>query len=193
MARTGSTLWVAIMNVASNFSGIGLGFAYVATLGATGMVTIVLSQVGLASLAPDRDSFPAFVLAYSYVNVPLFVLLVLPAMSVVRDEWWEAAQASSTTRWQFWRHVSLPVLAPFAAMGWLLVFTWSVGTYATAYAMAGGAGSDLQLITLSIGQRLQSSVFGLDRAAALSILLLSVAVLVLLLYRMIARRARRWL
>jgi putative spermidine/putrescine transport system permease protein len=193
MAGAGNTFWVALMNVASNFGGIGLGFAYVATLGTTGMLTILLSKVGLEGLAPERDSFLAFVLAFAYVNVPLYVLLVLPSMGVVRDEWWDAAQASAATRRQFWRYVSLPVLAPFALMGWLLVFTWSMGTYATAYALAGGAGADFQLITLSIGQRLQSSVFGLDRAAALSILLLAIAGVALAVYRVVARRARRWL
>ena len=33
----------------------------------------------------------------------------------------------------------LPVLAPFLAAGWLLIFTWSIGIYGLAYALAGNA------------------------------------------------------
>lgn len=121
--------WLALLNVAANFGGIGLGFAYLAALGSVGMVTLFLQSLGLAADMPRPGSFFALALAYQYNNVPLFVLLTIPAMGVLRHDLWEAAQTSAASRLEFWRYVGAPTLAPFVAAGWLLIFTWSIGIY----------------------------------------------------------------
>lgn len=193
-ARGRRAVWLALLNVWANFGGIGLGFAYLATLGTAGMVTLSLQGLGVSFRAPSPSSFIGLVLAYQYNNIPLFVLLTLPAMGVVRDELWEAAQTSSATRGQFWRYVGLPLLAPFVAGGWLLIFTWSIGIYGIAYALAGtGGASGVRLMTLEIGRTLQASVFGQERAAVLAVLLMAIAAISLLAYRALLRRALRWL
>ena len=90
--------WLGLFNVAAHFGGIGLAFAYVATLGAFGMVTLALHAAGIGLDPPTRDSFAALVLAYEYANVPLFILLVVPGMSVLRDDWREAANVCGASR-----------------------------------------------------------------------------------------------
>ncbi|MGI5164647.1 hypothetical protein ACQEU3_09860 [Spirillospora sp. CA-253888] len=187
MRVAGRAAWLALMNVAANFAGIGLAFAMVALIGSTGMLTHLL---GVSF--PATSSFSGVNIAYLYFNVPMFVLLTLPAMAVLRDDWWEAAQVCHATRWQFWRRIGVPVLAPFTAAGWLLIFTWTIGIYAVTYALASGPQS-VKLITLQIGSTLESSVFGLERAAVLSVLLMVLAVVSTVLYRLAIRRATRWL
>src|SRR5439155_383829 len=123
MATGRRALWLALLNVAANFGGIGLAFAYLATLGRVGMVTLVLHGLGVAFSPPRPASFIGLSLAYQYVNIPLYILLTIPAMGVVRDEWWEAAQTSAATRGQFWRYVGLPLLTPFVAAGWVLIYS----------------------------------------------------------------------
>jgi putative spermidine/putrescine transport system permease protein len=186
--------WLGLMNVAAHFGGIGLAFAYVATLGTFGMVTLFLHQLGLDVVPPARESLAALVIAYLHSLVPLFVLLTVPAMSLLRDEWWEAAQTASATRLQFWRRVGLPVLAPFIGAGFLLAFTWTIGIYGIAYAMAGeSAAMPTVLITLQIGQALsEDAVRGPERAAVLAVLLTVLAVGALLAYRLLLRRGLRW-
>jgi putative spermidine/putrescine transport system permease protein len=61
-----------------------------AALGTYGMVTSALKQVRLPWVPPEIGSFASLVMAYSYTNVPHFVLLTLPAVSIVRQEWPEA-------------------------------------------------------------------------------------------------------
>jgi putative spermidine/putrescine transport system permease protein len=112
---------------------------------------------------------------------------------VLRDDWWEAAQTASASRLQFWRYIGLPVLAPFVAAGWLLIFTWSIGIYAIAFGLAGtGGAADVRLITLQIGLTLQASAFGQERAAVLAVVLMAMAIVSLLAYRGLLRRALRW-
>jgi len=188
------SVWLALLNVAANFGGVGLAFGYVAALGTYGMLTLALRDIGLGFDPPPIGSLTSLVLAYEYTNVPLFVLLTLPAMGILRTEWMEAAATSSATRAQFWRFVGLPMLAPFLAAGWLLIFTWSIGIYGLAYAMGAGAATigRLRLITLQIGLTLNTGVGREERAAVLAVVLLLFATVSLVAYRIILHRALRW-
>ncbi len=187
--------WLGLLNVAAHFGGIGLAFAYIATLGSFGMATLLLRDAGLAFNPPARDSFVALVITYEHANIPLYVLLLVPAMAMLRDEWAEAAAASSATRWQFWRRIGLPVLAPFIGAGFVLAFTWSIGIFGIAYALAGqSAALPIKLITLQIGQSLaDDAVHGPERAAVLSVVLMVLAIGALLIYRRLTGRGTRWL
>jgi putative spermidine/putrescine transport system permease protein len=133
-------------------------------------------------------------MAYSYTNVPLFVLLTLPAMSIVRHEWLEAAEICAATNWQFWRYVGLPILSPFLAAGFLLIFTWSIGIYGLAFALGATASTtgQLRLITLQIGINLNTGAGTEERSYVLAVVLLILAACSLLMYRQAMRRALRW-
>ena len=193
LTRFNRSLHLGILNVATNFSGIGLGFAYVATLGSYGMVTLALKRAGLDAAPPPQASFGGLVLAYSYSNVPLFVLLSLPAMALLRDEWWEAAQTSAATRLQFWRHVGWPVLRPFLLADWLLIFTWSAGMYGVPVALEGDRPAAYRLVTVEMYRSLFGSLFGERRMPVFAVSLMGLAILSLLLYRLITRSGNRWL
>jgi putative spermidine/putrescine transport system permease protein len=116
-------------------------------------------------------------------------------MAMLRDEWAEAAEASSATRWQFWRRIGLPVLAPFIGAGFVLSFTWSIGIFGIAYALAGqSAALPVQLITLQIGQAFtEDAIRGPERAAVLAVILMAMAIVALLVYRRLLARGARWL
>jgi putative spermidine/putrescine transport system permease protein len=193
MLPVGRAAWLSLLNVAANIGGIALGFGFLAAFGSFGMVTLVLHGVGVAWQPPDTTSFEGLLLGYLYTNIPLYVLLTLPAMGVLRDDWWEAAQVAAATRWTFWRRVGLPVLTPFIAAGWLLIFTWSIGIYALAYALSGTGGAErFPLITLRIGRIIQGDVFTPWRGHVLAVVLMVIAVVALITYRRLLRRALRW-
>lgn len=193
LTRLNRSLHLGILNVATNFSGIGLGFAYVAALGAFGMVTLAMKRAGIDATPPVQSSFWGLVLAYEYSNVPLFVLLSLPAMSLLRDEWWEAAQASAATRLQFWRYVGWPVLRPFLLADWLLIFTWAVGMYGVPVALEGDRPSAYRLVTVELYRSLFGSLFGERRMPVYAVSLMLLAIASLLAYRLITRKGNRWL
>lgn len=194
MVTARRSIWLAMMNVAANFGGIGLAFAYMAALGTYGMVTLAVQDVGIPWDPPQIGSFTSLVMAYSYTNIPLFVLLTLPAMAILRQEWLEAAEVCAASRQQFWRYVGMPVLSPFLAAGFLLIFTWSIGLYGIAYALGGTAASTgkLRLITIQIGLNLNTGVGKEERSYVLAVVLLLLATGALLLYRATMRRALRW-
>jgi putative spermidine/putrescine transport system permease protein len=105
----------------------------------------------------------------------------------------EAAAVLGASRLEFWHFIGLPVLAPFLAAGWLLIFTWSIGIYGLAYALAGNAAtSQLRLMTLQIGVSLNSAASSQERAAVMATLLLLIATVSLVAYRLVVRKAVQW-
>ena len=194
MVTASRSVWLALLNVAANFGGIGLAFGYMAALGAYGMVTLALQSARIPWVPPEIGSFASLVMAYSYTNVPLFVLLTLPAMGILRQEWLEASDVCAASRGQFWRYVGVPVLMPFLLAGFLLIFTWSIGIYGLAYALGSTAftAGRLRLITLQIGISLNTGVGSEERSYVLATVLLLLATGSLLTYRWMMGRALRW-
>ncbi|NEC87133.1 ABC transporter permease subunit [Streptomyces sp. SID12501] len=175
--------------VLANFGGVPLAFAFVATLGNSGVLT---QHLDLKDAGWDLYSFWGLTLVYLYFLIPLMVLTITPALEGLRVQWREAAQNSGATHAQYWRHVALPVLTPSLLGGFVLLFGSAFAAYATAAAMVGSA---VPLVTLQIADALSGNVLvGQENVAlALSLDMVLVAGLVMALYLPLQRRSARWL
>lgn len=175
--------------VLANFGGVPLAFAFVATLGNSGVLT---SHLGLADAGWTLYSFWGLTLTYLYFLIPLMVLTITPALDGLRSQWREAARNNGATHLQYWRHVALPVLAPSLLGGLVLLFGSAFAAYATAAAMVG---SSVPLVTLQIADAISGNVLvGQENVAlALSLDMVLVAGLVMAVYLPLQRRSARWL
>ncbi|MFJ6778887.1 ABC transporter permease [Streptomyces yangpuensis] len=175
--------------VLANFGGVPLAFAFVATLGNSGVLT---RELGLTDTGWSLYSFWGLVLVYLYFLVPLMVLTITPALDGLRTQWREAAQNNGATHRQYWQHVALPVLAPSLLGGLVLLFGSAFAAYATAAAMVG---SSVPLVTLQIADAISGNVLiGQENVAlALSLDMVLVAGLVMAVYLPLQRRSARWL
>ena len=123
--------------VASNFAGVPLAFAFIATLGRVGFVTVLLKTlfgISLYDTGFNLYSFWGLSFTYMYFQLPLMVLVITPALDGVRKEWREACENLGATHVQYWRHVALPILMPSLLSAVILLFGNAFGAYATAYA-----------------------------------------------------------
>ncbi|MBO4270238.1 ABC transporter permease [Microbispora triticiradicis] len=175
--------------VLANFGGVPLAFAWIATLGNSGVVTTTL---GLGDHGWSLYNFWGLTLVYLYFSIPLMVLTVVPALDGLRPQWREAAQNNGASTWQFWRYVGIPVLTPALLGGVVLLFGGAFAAYATAQAMVG---SSVPLVTLKIADALTGNVLiGHENVAlALSLDMIAVAGLVMAVYLPLRRRSARWL
>ncbi|MCX4992303.1 MULTISPECIES: ABC transporter permease subunit [unclassified Streptomyces] len=175
--------------VLANFGGVPLAFAFVATLGNSGVLTRHLS---LTDKGWNLYSFWGLVIVYLYFLIPLMVLTITPALDGLRSQWREAAQNNGATSVQYWRHVALPVLAPSLLGGFVLLFGSAFAAYATAAAMVGSA---VPLVTLQIADAISGNVLvGQENVAlALSLDMVLIAGLVMAVYLPLQRRSARWL
>ncbi|MCT9933873.1 ABC transporter permease subunit [Planotetraspora sp. A-T 1434] len=175
--------------VLSNFGGVPLAFAWIATLGNSGVIT---TSLGFDARGWSLYNFWGLALVYLYFSIPLMVLVVVPALDGLRPQWREAAQNNGASAWQFWRYVGIPVLTPTLLGGVVLLFGGSFAAYATAQAMVGSA---VPLVTLQIANALSGNVLiGHENVAlALSLDMIVVAGLVMAVYLPLQRRSARWL
>jgi putative spermidine/putrescine transport system permease protein len=175
--------------VLANFGGVPLAFAWIATLGNSGVLTRIF---GLDDLGWSLYNFWGLTLVYLYFSIPLMVLVMAPALDGLRPQWREAAANTGASAWQYWRHVGIPVLAPSLLGGVVLLFGGAFAAYATAAAMVGTV---VPLVTLQIADALTGNVLvGQENVAlALSLDMVVVAGLVMAVYLPLQKRSSRWL
>jgi putative spermidine/putrescine transport system permease protein len=185
---------ITFSGVASNFAGVPLAFAFVATLGRTGFVTGVLKNVFNINVYDSGFTLYSFIglsLTYMYFQFPLMVLIMAPALDGLKKEWKEAAQNLGASNIQYWLKVALPVLLPSILGSMILLFGNAFGAYATAYALTGGA---LPIVTILIGAQIRGDVLhnpGLGFAMAIGMVFIMAVSLGG--YSWLQSRTERWL
>jgi putative spermidine/putrescine transport system permease protein len=184
-------LIVTASGVFSQFGGIPLAFLFIATVGSTtALLNGWLSNVGISAF--NLYTFSGVALVYMYFQVPLMVLVILPAFEGLRPSWHEAAEGLGAHSWQYWRYVGLPVLLPSLLGATLLLFGSALSAYATADALTAGT---LALTPLQIGDFLNGNVIAGQQNVgyALALGLVLIVSVVMGLYVVLQRRASRWL
>jgi len=180
--------------VASNFAGIPLAFAFLATLGRLGLLTVVLKTVfgfDLYKAGFNLLSFWGLTLTYLYFQIPLMILIIAPAIDGLKREWSEAASTLGASNWQFWRFVGLPVLWPNLLGTLSLLFANAFGAIATAYALTG---STLNIVPVLLYAQIQGDVLGnRGLGAALALGMVIITALANVIYLVVRTRAERWL
>jgi putative spermidine/putrescine transport system permease protein len=192
--RTGllGEVTTALADVATNFGGAPLAFAFIVTLGSTGVVTLVLQRFFGINLYPNFRiySVSGLVLAYLYFQMPLMVLLIQPSLLGLKKEWREAALNLGANELHYWLLVALPLLSPSLIGGFLLLFANSFGAYATAWTLTG---PDINLVTIQIAALIRGEVQlepGIaDAMATISLLIMAVCVIG---YQWANARSERW-
>ena len=123
--------------VASQLGGVPLAFAFIATIGAQGVLTRLLKGIGIDAndYGISPTGFWGLVFVYLYFQIPLMFLVMLPAVNGLRSTWREAASVLGASGLRYWRSVGVPILAPAALGGALLLFVNAFTAYATAYVL----------------------------------------------------------
>jgi putative spermidine/putrescine transport system permease protein len=182
--------------VLAYFAGVPLAFAFIATLGrpGTGVFTDILKSIGinLYNHGFNISSLFGVGLAYVYFQVPLMVILITPALEGLRPQWREAAENLGASRWEYMRHVAIPVLTPAFVGSTLILFGNAFSAYATALALVG---STIGLVPAEINQALNGNVLVNQSplGLALGVEMIVVVMIVMTGYWMVQTRARKWL
>lgn len=164
---------LVITNMASNFSGVPLAFAFMIILGNNGVFTIILRQLGLNEF--NLYSKLGITLVYVYFQIPLGILLLYPSFDRIEGIYIDAAKTLGATKLYFWKKVGIPMLSPALLSTATILFANSMGAYATAYALTNGA---FNIIPIRIGSMISGDIFlKPNLASALSVILASVLLL----------------
>jgi putative spermidine/putrescine transport system permease protein len=185
----------AASGVLAQFGGVTLAFAFLATIGLSGFLTVFLSEdlgVDIYSGGVWLFELPGLILVYTYFQIPLMVIVFLPALDGIRPQWREATESLGGSTWQYWTRVAGPLLAPAFLGSTLLLFANAFSAYATAAALVSQGNP---IIPLQIRSALTSEVVlgrqNLGKAMALGMVV--VVAVVMALYALLQRRTARWL
>ena len=188
------SILITFSGVASNFAGVPLAFAFVATLGRQGFITHILRDylgVNLYDAGFNLYSFAGLSLVYMYFQFPLMVLIMAPALDGLKREWREAAENLGASTTQYWLKVAMPVLLPSILGAMILLFGNAFGAYATAYALTGGR---IGIVTIQIGAQIRGDVLynpGLGYAMAIGMVF--IMAISLAGYSWLQAKTERWL
>jgi putative spermidine/putrescine transport system permease protein len=185
---------VTASGVFANFGGVPLAFLFIATLGSSGLATQWLADLGFN---PYDHGFSLYtltgvVIVYMYFQIPLMVLVILPALEGLRPAWREAAQNLGARTWDYWRFVGGPVLLPSFLGCVLLLFGSALSAYATAEALTTGT---IPLTAIQIGSFLNGNVIAGQEniGKALGLGMVVIIAVAMVLYVALQRRSAKWL
>ena len=138
-------------------------------------------------------SFPwGISLIYAYFQIPLMVLVFMPAIDGLKVQWREASENLGASAWQYWRHVGGPLLAPAFLGSTLLLFANALSAFATIEAWE-------SQVAYTVPQQISTSLnseVGLSNINYADVLALGMMIMVIVImtgYALLQRRAARWL
>jgi putative spermidine/putrescine transport system permease protein len=176
-------LYLAVSGVLAQFGGVTLAFAFL----------VLIGPVGLLVHASWYLDFPwGITVIYAYFQIPLMVLVFMPAMDGLKVQWREASENLGASAWQYWRHVGGPLLAPAFLGSALLLFANALSAFATIEAWENQIA---YIVPQQISTVLNSEV-GLANVNEADVLALGMVILVAIVmtgYALLQRRAARWL
>jgi len=180
--------------VASNFAGVPLAFAFLATLGPAGLITLFLQTqfgVNLRVLGFNLLSFWGLTVTYLFFQIPLMILIITPAIDGLKREWREAAHILGATNAQYWRLVAFPILLPSFLGAFALLFANAFGAVATAMALTG---SSLNIAPILLFAQIRGDVLGNPHLGyALAFGMIVVTGIANAIYIWLRARSERWL
>lgn len=184
-SNTVATIVRAFANIGANLAGVPLAMAMIFLLGINGMFTLVLKELGLI------DDFNVYtvtglVIAYSYFQIMLAVLMISGALSAVTPDLEEAARLLGVSPTKFWLRIGIPIVFWQMLAITILLLANAMGTFATVTALTGNS---VNLITISIGDLVSGDIFSDPNLAnALAVLLFIVLLIPITISQIAAAR-----
>jgi putative spermidine/putrescine transport system permease protein len=185
---------LSMSGVLAQFGGVMLAFAFLATYGYSGLVTRLLHNgFGLSPFRTANWIYTLFGLGvvYTFFQIPLMVLIFLPALDGLQPQWREASDNLGGGAWAYWRHVAGPILAPSFVAGLLLLFVNSFSAYATAAALL-SQGAPIVPLQIRIYMKSEIVLGQANIGKTLAFGMVVVVAIVMLLYALLQRRTAKW-
>jgi sulfate transport system permease protein len=128
------------------------------------------------------------VVALTFIGLPFVIRTLQPVLEELEAEVEEAAASLGATRWQTFRRVLLPAIAPALTTGFTLAFARAVGEYGSVVFISGNMPMRTEIAPLLIMTKLEQ--YDYPGAAAIAVVLLVISFLLLVAINLQSARAR---
>jgi sulfate transport system permease protein len=152
----------------------------------------IVAGLTLLALYGDAIAFKkeAVLLALLFVTLPFVVRSVQPVLIELDREMEQAAYSLGASERTTFRRIVLPNLIPAIVSGAALAFARAVGEFGSIVLISGNKPFDTQVSAVYAYKQLESD--NITGAAAVSVVLLALSLLILVVLRLIEGRGARW-
>jgi len=150
------------------------GISLTALLASNGWIGSLLEPYGI-SLAFNRNGV---VIALIFIGLPFVVRTVQPVLEDTEKELEEAAACLGAGRWQTFRHVIFPTIAPALLTGFAMAFARAIGEYGSVIFIAGNMPMVSEITPLIIIGKLEQ--YDYAGATAVAVVMLGFSFVMLL-------------
>jgi putative spermidine/putrescine transport system permease protein len=160
------------------FSGLVIAYGFILAFGRAGLVTQLLAELGAdpARVGSWIYSVAGLGFAYAYYLIPRVALSLYPVFANLDDRpLWAARTLGASRSRAFWDTV-VPEVVPSVLSSACLVAALAMGTYGTALALVG---TQLNILPLLLLAKVGDGGGDFPAAAAMSLVLLGICVIVL--------------
>ena len=162
---------------------VDLPFALPTAVAGISLTALLASNGWVGSLLEPHGIFLAFnpngvVIALIFIGLPFVVRTVQPVLEDAEKELEEAATCLGASRWQTFRFVIFPTIAPALLTGFAMAFARAIGEYGSVIFIAGNMPMVSEITPLIIIGKLEQ--YDYAGATAVAVVLLTISFLLLL-------------
>ncbi|MXQ12494.1 ABC transporter permease subunit [Microvirga makkahensis] len=163
--------------------------------GESGMLNSALMGLGLIDeniqwLAEATTAFPMQILIGILVTIPFTVTIILGGLSSIPDDLYEAAALEGAGRWEQFRHITLPLIAPFLNIALVLNTIYVFNSFPIIWAMTQGGPANSTDILVTYLYKVGFRLGKLGEASAVSLVMFGILLIFTLIYVRITTTAR---
>ena len=146
------------------------------------LFTFNLIETETEVLGKETTAFIGVVFVCIWKGYPIVMLMMMAGMKNIPQERYEAAAIDGANQWQQFRHITLPGLKPIILVAIILETAWWFKHFTIIWLMtAGGPAGRTEVVSLEIYLQAFTN-FNFGRAAAESVIILAILMIVSLFY-----------
>jgi sulfate transport system permease protein len=159
---------------------VDLPFALPTAVAGIALTALYAENGWIGQFLPFKVSFTPLgvFVALTFIGLPFVVRTVQPVLEDLHKEFEEAAATLGASRWQTFRLVIFPILAPALLTGFALAFARALGEYGSVIFIAGNMPMVSEITPLLIITKLEQ--YDYQGATAIAVVMLVAAFLLLL-------------
>ncbi len=163
--------------------------------GESGMLNSALLEFGIIDqniqwLAEAGTAFPMQILIGILVTIPFTVTIILGGLSSIPDDLYEAAALEGAGRWEQFRHITLPLIAPFLNIALVLNTIYVFNSFPIIWAMTQGGPANSTDILVTYLYKVGFRLGKLGEASAVSLVMFGILLVFTLIYVRLTTSAR---
>lgn len=123
-----------------------------------------------------------------WVSFPFMMMMISAALASVDNNVYEAASIDGASKWNQFRHITLPLISRSTYISWILMTIFCVNDFPTIYLLTGGGPVDATTSTVVLAYRTVFQNFQVGPGVAIAFIMTFVLVCVsVVLYRQIRK------